>query len=194
MPEESTLGKLVAYISLDAQAFQVGLAKCKEGFEKATADMNKLAGASKMFLTGHAIGLVALAREASNLDASLISLRATTKASDEQFKQMTETAERLSATTKFTTSQIVDGMNALAQSGRSVADIQTISANATNLAAATGMDYTGSVSALNMATKRLGASAGETAELTDLMAKAMNQGGVDAGQFASALRVMGPQI
>ena len=108
-------------------------------------------------------------------DQGLKNLQAITGATSAQIAVMGETMKDVARTTKFSTSEITDGMVLLGQAGFSAEESLAAIGSASLLATATLTDMAGTVDLITTTIRAFGLEAMETSRVTDIMANAVNK-------------------
>lgn len=136
--------------------------------------------------------LGAALKVASDFEASLLKLQATSGATGEQFTQLREQAKALGATTKFSASQAAEAQNFLAMAGFSTDQIYKALPSTLNLAAAGALDLGKAADIASNIMSGFGLDAKETGRVTDVLAQAARNANTDIGQLGYAMKYAAP--
>lgn len=198
-----------------------GIKYTVQGFSKAFSDLGKLdkaqsgLGASAATLgksvTGLATGAfsavakgvgiatkaigafgASIVEEGAAYTKEMSNVVALTEATDEEFKQLSDTAETLGATTKFTATEAAEGMSFLAMAGFEVVDIVEALPGVLDLASAANMDLGRAADITSNILSGFGESTDQTGHLVDVLAKTAASANTDVEQLGQAMKFVAP--
>lgn len=152
------------------------------------------AGAMRTALAsvGGALVLGSAIRTLAEFEQSMATVKAVTGATEEQFRQMTEVAKDLGATTRFTASQAADGLLMLARAGLSAEQAMAALPDTLNLAQSGALDLG---DAADIVTNVLSGMRLEVDDLTrvgDVLTKVANNANTDVQQLGVAFSYAAP--
>lgn len=125
-------------------------------------------------------------------DQALKDLQAITGATDRQVVQMGETIKDVASNTKFSATEVADGMKTLGQSGLSAKEsIETIAA-VSDLATGTLSDMSTSVDLVTTAMRVFDISSSESSRVADVFANAVNKSKLTIDKLRIAFNYVGP--
>lgn len=125
-------------------------------------------------------------------DQSLKNLQAIMQSTEQEAVQMGEAIKRVASGTKFSATEVADGMQILGQSGLSAKEaIQSIGAVA-DLATGTLSDMSTSVDLITSAMRVFNLDATESAHIADVFANAVNASKLTVDKLRIALNYVGP--
>jgi len=125
-------------------------------------------------------------------DQALKDLQAITGATDHQITLMGQKMKTVASDTKFSTTEVADGMKVLGQAGLDAGEaIQTIAAVA-NLATGTLTDMNVSVDLITTAMRVFNIRSIESADIADIFANAVNKSKLTVDKLRTALNYVGP--
>jgi TP901 family phage tail tape measure protein len=152
------------------------------------------AGAMRTALAsvGGALVLGGAIRTLAEFEQSMATVKAVTGATEDQFRQMTEVAKDLGATTRFTASQAADGLLMLARAGLSAEQAMAALPDTLNLAQSGALDLG---DAADIVTNVLSGMRLEVDDLTrvgDVLTKVANNANTDVQQLGVAFSYAAP--
>lgn len=119
--------------------------------------------------------------------------KAVVGATDEELKILTETAEKLGATTSYTSAQVAEGMVALARMGFAVNEVNSSIKNFMDLDKATGMNNLAQTAEIGAAAMRsFGIAANETNRIADVLTTTANSSAQTLEDVGEALKYAAP--
>ena len=125
-------------------------------------------------------------------DQALKDLQAITSATDREVEMMGTTIKQVASTTKFSASEVADGMKLLAQSGLSAREsVQTIQA-VSDLATGTLSDMGTAVDLVTTAMRVFKIDASESGRVADVFANAINRSKLTVEKLRVAFNYVGP--
>lgn len=175
------------------------------GAERGTKRVNKALGrtedrANKLRATlarafaflGGAMVLRQSIRLLADFGQSMSTVRAITQATGEQFARLTEEAQRLGTTTRFSASEAADGMIFLARAGFEVDEVMASIADTLDLAqaGALGLGQAADIASNVMQGFRLRAD--EASRVVDVLALAASSANTTVGQLGDGMKFVAP--
>ena len=151
-------------------------------------------GKDLLMLSGAmAVPLVMAAKSFAGFDDSMRLVQAVTQATDNDFKALTITSQRLGRETSYTAQQVADAMVSLGRMGFAPAEIQAAIADVLNLARATGTDLAeaGDIAANSL--RIFGLEAGKMSDVSDILTVTANSSAQTLTDLFEALKMGGPQ-
>lgn len=202
--------ELMAVLGINTAAYEKGLSDAESaasGFSgKVGGAINTVANVTKaaMVAGGTAVGAfgVSATKTAMNFDSSMSQVVATmgysvdelhtagSEASD-TYKKLSDFAQEMGATTKFSASESADALNYMALAGYDAETSMQMLPNVLNLAAAGGMELASASDMVTDAQSALGLSLDETTELVDKMAAASSKSNTSVAQLGEAILTVG---
>ena len=146
-----------------------------------------------MFSGAMALPLVMAAKSFAGFDDSMRLVQAVTQATDNDFKALTVTSQRLGRETSYTAQQVADAMVSLGRMGFSPKEIQAAIADVLNLARATGTELAeaGDIAANSM--RIFGLEADKMGDAADVLMVTANSSAQTLIDLFEALKMGGPQ-
>ena len=140
-----------------------------------------------------AIPLVMAAKSFAGFDDSMRLVQAVTQATNNDFKALTITSQRLGRETSYTAQQVADAMVSLGRMGFAPAEIQAAIADVLNLARATGTDLAeaGDIAANSL--RIFGLEAAKMGDVSDILTVTANSSAQTLTDLFEALKMGGPQ-
>lgn len=137
-----------------------------------------------------------LVRDAFNtikdFEQQMAKVQAITGATDEQIKELSDSAKTLGSTTRKTSTEVAKLQEELAKLGFSTDEILDATGAIINLSEATGSDLAQSSSVAAGVLNAFGLAAEDTKQLVDVMAKAFSSSALDLNKFEVAMANVGP--
>ena len=137
------------------------------------------------------IGTFAI-KAGADFSKGMARVKAITAATDDQFKQLTETAKELGRTTQFTAKDVADAMGFMAQAGFDTATILEAIPATLNLAASAALDMASAADIVTNVMAGFGFEADELDGAVDVLAKAFTSANTDLSQLGDAMKFAGP--
>jgi len=191
----STIRAGAAYVEVTAET-----SKLQRNLTSAQAQLQAFGktcttvGRDLLMLSGAmAVPLVIAAKSFAGFDDSMRLVQAVTQATDNDFKALTITSQRLGRETSYTAQQVADAMVALGRMGFSPKEIQAAIADVLNLARATGTDLSeaGDIAANSL--RIFGLEAEKMGDISDVLTVTANSSAQTLTDLFEALKMGGPQ-
>ena len=191
----STIRAGAAYVEVTAET-----SKLQRNLTSAQAQLQSFGrtcttvGKDLLVLSGAmAVPLVMAAKSFAGFDDSMRLVQAVTQATDNDFKALTVTSQRLGRETSYTAQQVADAMVALGRMGFSPKEIQAAIADVLNLARATGTDLSeaGDIAANSL--RIFGLEAEKMGDISDVLTVTANSSAQTLTDLFEALKMGGPQ-
>ena len=174
--------------------------KLERGLKAAQAKLrnfgNSMTSVGKNLVTVATLAAAPLAystKTFADFDDQMRMVKAVTGATEQQFKSLTEVAERLGRTTSFTAKQVADGMTALGRMGFSPDEIEAAIPAVLNLSRATGTELgeAAEIAANNM--RVFGIESSKMANVADILTATANGSAQTLTDLSEGLKMAGPQ-
>lgn len=174
--------------------------KLERGLKTAQAKLrnfgNSMTSVGKNLVTVATLAAAPLAystKTFADFDDQMRMVKAVTGATEQQFKSLTEVAERLGRTTSFTAKQVADGMTALGRMGFSPKEIEAAIPAVLNLSRATGTELSeaAEIAANNM--RVFGIESSKMSNVADILTATANGSAQTLTDLAEGLKMAGPQ-
>lgn len=123
---------------------------------------------------------------------SMSNVGALTEASEAQLQNLKNTAMNLGETTKFTSSEVADGMGVLAQAGWGVNDIISGTSGVLSLAAASGTEMAEACGIVSTGLSALGYGAEESSHYADVLSVAAKSANQNVSDIGETMKYVGP--
>ena len=127
-----------------------------------------------------------------NFDQAMADVAAITRATDDEIKQLRESAKSFGGTTKFTASEVAGLQKELGKLGFTVSEILSGTGGILALAAATGEDLAQSAEVAGSTVRAFGLETSETGRVADVMARSFTGSALTLERFAVAMRTVAP--
>ncbi|MBU1418331.1 MAG: phage tail tape measure protein [Proteobacteria bacterium] len=128
----------------------------------------------------------------AGFDDSMREVQAVSGAAVGEMERLTGFAKDLGASTRFTATEIGQGMAELAQSGMQTEEIFSTLPDVINLTSASGMQFKESADLLTDTMKQFGLEGSESGRVADVVVKGYTSAGHSAQQLGQALSYVGP--
>lgn len=174
--------------------------KLERGLKTAQAKLrnfgNSMTSVGKNLVTVATLAAAPLAystKTFADFDDEMRMVKAVTGATEQQFKSLTEVAERLGRTTSFTAKQVAEGMTALGRMGFSPKEIEAAIPAVLNLSRATGTELSeaAEIAANNM--RVFGIESSKMSSVADILTATANGSAQTLTDLAEGLKMAGPQ-
>lgn len=128
----------------------------------------------------------------TDFEQSMASVRAVTRATNEEFTKLRDKAKELGANTRFTTAQAAEAMRYLGQAGLTTNEILVASQDVLRLAQAGGLGLADAAEIASKALRGFGLEATQMGEVADLMAKAFTASNTSVQELGEAFKYVAP--
>jgi len=155
----------------------------------------KMVGATALtYFGGRAIlrGFTDLVQSGMEFSSGMANVQAITGATGEDFKGLTNLAQKLGETTQFSARQASEGMSFLAMAGFKTKDIISAMPGVLNLAAVGSLSLAEASDIASNALTAYGLEAKEIGRVNDMIAKTITSANTDTRQFAEAFKYVAP--
>lgn len=125
-------------------------------------------------------------------EQSMAKVRAITRATDQEFEQLTATAREMGATTEFTASQAAGGLQFLGQAGFTASEAIAALPQVLNLATAAGLDLANAADIASNIMSGYGIAAENSEKVTDLLAATASRANTNVSQMGDAMSFVAP--
>lgn len=168
-------------------------AQLKQNQSQMTSSEKAATSLTKAFRTlGITITAAYAFKTISDFEQSMASVRAVTRATNEEFAALREKAKELGANTRFTAAQAAEAMRFLGQAGLNTNEILTASADVLSLAQAGGLGLADAAEIASKALRGFSLDASQMGEVADLMAKAFTAANTNVQELGTAFRYVAP--
>ncbi|WP_317188231.1 phage tail tape measure protein [Escherichia coli] len=192
-------GEVRARLVLDNAQFRQGVSQARQdmqglnqGAQSSSEGMSALSKASAMAGNAVVAAVGASVKSAANFEQSMAKVKAISGATDSEFKQLSDTAKHLGATTQFSASQAADGLSFLSLAGFKAQDSIDAIPSVLNLAAAGAIDLGAAADIASNIMTGFGLSAKDTEHATDVLAKTFTTANTDMNQLGMAMKYVAP--
>ena len=159
----------------------------------ASQKFNKQLAIAKTALLGFGVGAVAYAtREIAKFSTAMHELKAITNTSGAQFDALSKKARDLGATTKFSATEVAQGMKFLGMAGFKTNEILSAMPTTLDLATASGMSLKETADILSNIMTGFGVSADKASVATDTLATIATNSNTDIRQLGDAMKYVAP--
>ena len=131
-------------------------------------------------------------KTAMTFEAAMSQVKAVAEATGEEFKRLSEKAEELGATTRYTSEEVAAGLLQLARAGQSTGEILESIKPALDLATAGNIELGDSADLVTNAMSMFSIPAADISKAANTMALSVNKANMDMRQFTEALIYVGP--
>ena len=157
-----------------------------------TSMLNVAKYAASAFAFYGAVSVISeLTKQILNYDQSLKDLQAITTATDHQVVLFGETIKNVARDTKFSATEVANGMKNLGQAGFSAAETMVVIGDAATLATGTLSDMEMVVDLMTSTIRAYHLEASESGRLTDLFANSVNRSKLTIDKLRVAMNYMG---
>jgi len=183
-----------AYVEISAHT-----ASLMKGLQRASARLKAFgAGVRNLGMKFIGLGAVMLApfvlagKIFGGFEDEMLTVRAVTNATAEQFAKMTEQAKLLGRTTSFTAKQVAEGMTSLGRAGFKPDQIEAAIPAVLNLARATRTELGEAADYAANAVRAFGLSASDTIMVADVLTATANNSAQVLSDLAEAMKYVAP--
>lgn len=174
------------------------------GTQRTTRDLRRIGDAAQsvrktLALMRNALVAIAAIRVFSDLGAGLVefsdgmlTVQAVTRATAIEFQGLKETAQELGATTRFTASEVADGMIFLGRAGFTTGQIYGSISATLDLAAASALDLGRAADIASNLMTSFGLAAKDTRDIVDTLVFTANNANTNVQQLGDGLKLVAP--
>lgn len=137
-------------------------------------------------------GIKAAVGEIVNFDQALKNIQAVTGATETDMARMRDVILDVASSTKFSTTEVAEGMTILGQAGFSATESMQAIKSVANLATATLSDFKDTADLVTTAIRAFHLEASDAAEVTDIFASAINNSKLTLDKIRTAMNYLGP--
>lgn len=187
-----SLGTLLVKLRADTAQFQAAMSssqKVMAGFKSSMLAVGGAITAVGGLITG--LGVKSI-RTAANFEAGMARVRAVAQATPEDFNTMRKAALDLAAGTKFTATEVSEGMKFMAMAGIQTRDIIGGIPAVLDLAAAGAIEMGTASDIVTNIMAGFGKTAEELGSSVDVVVKAITSANVDVEQLGESFKYVGP--
>lgn len=199
-------GKVAAYLTLDTAGFEGGISTARgliktlqsdsaSAAAKATAIGTAMASTGKLMtlgLTAPIIGLgVAATKSFVSFDDAIRQVTATMEATEAETQRLTEAAQEVGLTTKFSATTAAEALNSLAAAGYDTENAIAALPTVLKLSAAAGIDLESAASMLTDSMSTLGLGVSDMEGFVDQLAKGASVSNASIAQLGEAVLTVG---
>ena len=128
----------------------------------------------------------------ADFEQSMAKVKAVSGATNAEFESLTNNAQELGRTTRFTASEVSALQLEFAKLGFTSEEITQVTGATLNLAQATGSDLAQSAEVAGATLRAFGLDASETGHVTDVMAAAFSSSALDINSFQDSMKFVAP--
>lgn len=139
-----------------------------------------------------AAGITSAIRTLASFSQEMSTVRAVTGATEEDFKRLSDEAQRLGSTTRFTATQAAEGMTFLARAGFEVTEVLASVGDTLNLAQAGALDLASAADITSNVIQGFQLSASDATRVVDVLALTANSANTDVLQLGQAMSFLAP--
>jgi TP901 family phage tail tape measure protein len=188
----ATVGSLVVRIGADVSGLDKALQTAQGRLRQAGAQMKQIGTGLTLGISAPIAGIATVAlNSASDFEASMNLMQATTGATADQMAALEAQALNLGATTAFSAGEAAQAQLELAKAGMSVTDTMSSLPGVLDLAAAGGLDLALAAEIAANTINSFNLPASEAASVANTLAAAANASSVDVTDMADALKMVG---
>jgi TP901 family phage tail tape measure protein len=188
----ATVGSLVVRIGADVSGLDKALQTAQGRLRQAGAQMKQIGTGLTLGISAPIAGIATVAlNSASDFEASMNLMQATTGATADQMAALEAQALNLGATTAFSAGEAAQAQLELAKAGMSVTDTMSSLPGVLDLASAGGLDLALAAEIAANTINSFNLPASEAASVANTLAAAANASSVDVTDMADALKMVG---
>lgn len=189
----ATMSEIMVKLNLDMKDFNT---KMKSVGSQTSKLGNNMKSVGKTMTTAMAVpmGLMggAVIKFGSDYEATMSKVQAMTGANGKEMDKLGGTAKKLGETTKYSASEVAEGMSFLGMAGFKTNDIIKSMPGLLNLATAGGLDLAKASDIASNILTGFGMSAGEAGHMADVLAYASSNSNTNVEQLGDAMKYLAP--
>ena len=187
------LGDLVVRVGANTRLLNQGLKQAKRDIQRTTGEIQNLGRSLSMGITAP-LALIGASsvKVFADFEQSMAKVKAVSGATHAEFESLTNNAQELGRTTRFTASEVSALQLEFAKLGFTSKEITQVTGATLNLAQATGSDLAQSAEVAGATLRAFGLDASETGHVTDVMAAAFSSSALDINSFQDSMKFVAP--
>lgn len=187
------LGDLVVRVGANTRLLNQGLKQAKRDIQRTTGEIQNLGRSLSMGITAP-LALIGASsvKVFADFEQSMAKVKAVSGATNAEFESLTNNAQELGRTTRFTASEVSALQLEFAKLGFTSEEITQVTGATLNLAQATGSDLAQSAEVAGATLRAFGLDASETGHVTDVMAAAFSSSALDINSFQDSMKYVAP--
>jgi len=187
------LGDLVVRVGANTRLLNQGLKQAKRDIQRTTGEIQNLGRSLSMGITAP-LALIGASsvKVFADFEQSMAKVKAVSGATNAEFESLTNNAQELGRTTRFTASEVSALQLEFAKLGFTSEEITQVTGATLNLAQATGSDLAQSAEVAGATLRAFGMDASETGHVTDVMAAAFSSSALDINSFQDSMKYVAP--
>ena len=187
------LGDLVVRVGANTRLLNQGLKQAKRDIQRTTGEIQNLGRSLSMGITAP-LALIGASsvKVFADFEQSMAKVKAVSGATNAEFASLTNNAQELGRTTRFTASEVSALQLEFAKLGFTSEEITQVTGATLNLAQATGSDLAQSAEVAGATLRAFGLDASETGHVTDVMAAAFSSSALDINSFQDSMKFVAP--
>ncbi len=190
------LSEIFVEIGARTASFQKGIAQAQTRLGRFGQSVTKVSSDNALALTAFAaagaLAFKSLVTTAGDFDSAMRSVRAVSRATEEQFKQLTATAEKLGRETQFSASQAAEGMEFLAKAGFDANEVLAAIPGTLQLAAAASLELGDAADIVTNVLTGFNLEVSELGRVNDILTQAFISSNTNLQELGQAMKFVGP--
>ena len=187
------LGDLILRVGADTSQLNKNLGIARRDIAKNTREIQNLGRNLTVGITAPLVAIGASSVKVfADFEQSMAKVKAVSGATNAEFESLTNNAQELGRTTRFTASEVSALQLEFAKLGFTSEEITQVTGATLNLAQATGSDLAQSAEVAGATLRAFGLDASETGHVTDVMAAAFSSSALDINSFQDSMKFVAP--
>ena len=187
------LGDLILRVGADTSQLNKNLGIARRDIAKNTREIQNLGRNLTVGITAPLVAIGASSVKVfADFEQSMAKVKAVSGATNAEFESLTNNAQELGRTTRFTASEVSTLQLEFAKLGFTSEEITQVTGATLNLAQATGSDLAQSAEVAGATLRAFGLDASETGHVTDGMAAAFSSSALDINSFQDSMKFVAP--
>ena len=190
------LSEIFVEIGARTASFQKGIAQAQTRLGRFGQSVTRVSADNALALTAFAaagaLAFKSLVTTAGDFDSAMRSVRAVSGATEDQFKQLTATAEKLGRETQFSASQAAEGMEFLAKAGFKANEVLEAIPGTLQLAAAASLELGDAADIVTNVLTGFNLEVSELGKVNDILTQAFISSNTNLQELGQAMKFVGP--
>ncbi len=187
------LGDLILRVGADTSQLNKNLGDARKKIAQNTREIQNLGRNLTVGITAPLVAIGASSVKVfADFEQSMAKVKAVSGATSTEFESLTNNAQELGRTTRFTASEVSALQLEFAKLGFTSEEITQVTGATLNLAQATGSDLAQSAEVAGATLRAFGLDASETGHVTDVMAAAFSSSALDINSFQDSMKFVAP--
>jgi len=188
----TSLGTLTARMRAQTAAFTAAMARAKKSVKSFGAAAEGVRNKSAVAFAALGVSVGLITKTFANFETRMVKVKAITGATDDQFKELQDTARDWAQKTEFSATQVAGGMQFLAQAGFTAEKTMAAIPQTLKLASVGMMDLAQASDIVTNIMSGMGRTTDQLSDTVDILVSASTGANTNVQQLGEAFKFVGP--